>query len=213
MLNQLLGARALKFARCSLFIPLTVVMGSCDTKRQWHLQEITDHLPDLHFSLMSDSGQPVSDQTYQGYLVLLFFGFTRCQAECPITLLRLAKIVGHLGDHANRARILLVSLNPNYDTPPVLHRYVAAFDAKHAIGLTGSQAEIEELAKRYRIAYRPGIADSENPDTITHNAVVYVFDPQGHARLLIAPDDTIEVAVNDLLPLLKLLDSYKSSVK
>lgn len=200
MHNGLFGTQGLKF----LCVTLTLVLISCNPEKQWQLHEITGHLPDLHFSLMSDTGQPVTDQTYQGYLVMLFFGFTNCQAECPTTLFRLAKIVQRMEANADSTRILFITLDPGHDTPEVLHRYLTAFDAGHAIGLTGNEAEIEALAKRYRVAFRPKKSDS---DDITHSAAVYIFDPQGHARLLVTPDDTIETVVDDLR---YLLDSVRS---
>jgi protein SCO1/2 len=203
MRDRLFGTRSLKFGQTILYAALTLVLSGCDTQRQRQLHEITGHLPDLRFSLMSDTGQPVTDQTYQGYLVMLFFGFTSCQAECPTTLFRLAKIVRLLGDNAKRARILFVTLDPGRDTPQALHRYVSAFDAGHAVGLTGNEAEIEDLAKRYRTAYRPRKSDS---DELSHSAAVYVFDPQGHARFLVTPDDSIVTVADDLR---RLLDSSR----
>jgi len=199
MHNRLFGTRDLKFGRIILYTALTLVLNGCDTEKQRQLHEITGHLPDLRFSLMSDTGQLVTNQTYQGYLVMLFFGFTSCQAECPTTLFRLAKIMRNLGDNANRTRILFVTLDPGRDTPQVLHRYVSAFDAGHAVGLTGNETEIENITKRYRAAYRPRKSDS---DELSHSAAVYVFDPQGHARLLITPDDAIVTAADDLWHLL-----------
>lgn len=187
-----------------LCVALMLALIGCNPEKQWQLHEITGHLPDLHFSLMSDTGQPVTDQSYQGYLVMLFFGFTNCQSECPTTLFRLANVVRRLGDHANRTRILFVTLDPGHDTPEVLHRYLTAFDAGHAVGLTGNEGAIEDIAKRYRAAYRPKKSDS---DDIVHSAAVYVFDPQGHARLLVTPADTIETIVTDLR---HLLDSLRS---
>lgn len=199
MRDRLFGTLGLKFGQTILCVSLTLVLNGCNREgRQLH--DITGHLPDLRFSLMSDAGQPVTDQTYQGNLVMLFFGFTSCQAECPSTLFRLAKIVQGLGDDAKRVRILFVTLDSGRDTPQVLHRYVTAFDAGHAIGLTGKDAEIEDFAKRYRAAYRPIKSDS---DDITHSAAVYVFDPQGHARLLVTPDDAIETVAKDLSRLLE----------
>jgi protein SCO1 len=200
MHDRLTGIRNLNFGRYMLCIALTLVLNACNTESQWQLHDITGHLPDLRLSLRCDTGQPVTEQTYQGYLVMLYFGFTTCQAECPSTLFRLAKIVQGLEDNANSARILFVTLDPGRDTEQILHSYVTAFDAGHAVGLTGSEAEIEDLAKRYRAAFRPGKSDS---DDITHSAAVYVFDPQGQARLLITPDDAIETVANDLRHLLK----------
>lgn len=193
MPNGLFGTRGLKL------LCLVLMLTGCNPEKQWQLQEITGHLPDLRFSLISDTGQPVTDQTYHGYLVMLFFGFTNCQAECPTALFRLAKIVQRLGVNANRTRILFVTLDPGRDTQQALHRYVTAFDGGHAIGLTGTDSDIENLAKRYRAAYRPKKPDY---DDIVHSAAVYIFDTQGHARLLATPDDTIETVANDLRHLL-----------
>lgn len=187
-----------------LCVALMSALIGCNPEKQWQLHEITGHLPDLHFSLLSDSGQPVTDQTYQGYLVMLFFGFTNCQAECPTTLFRLANIVQRMGANANRTRILFVTLDPGHDTPEVLHRYLTAFDTEHAVGLTGNEGEIEDIAKRYRVAFRLKQSDSGD---IVHSAAVYVFDPQGHARLLITPADTTETIKDDLR---HLLDSVRS---
>jgi protein SCO1 len=200
MHNRLFGTRDLKFGRMMLCVAITLLLNGCDTEKQWQLHEITGHLPDLRFSLMSDTGQPVTDKTYQGYLVLLFFGFTSCQAECPATLFRLTKIVRRLEEKAHRTRILFVTLDPGRDTLQVLHRYVTAFDAGHTVGLTGNEGEIENLAKRYRAAFRPRESDS---DEISHSTAVYVFDPQGHARFLITPEDAIETVTKDLQGMLE----------
>jgi protein SCO1/2 len=201
MHNRFVRTRHLKFGRTVVYIALTLVLNSCDAERKWKLHEITGHLPDLSFSLMSDTGQPVTDKTYQGYLVLLFFGFTSCQAECPATLFRLTKIVRYLEEKANRTRILFVTLDPGRDTLQVLHRYVRAFDTEHMVGLTGNESNIEDLAKRYRAAFRPR---ESNSDELSHSAAVYVFDPQGHARFLVTPDDSIVTVTDDLR---RLLDS------
>ena len=201
MHNRLFGTRGLRFGRTMLCVAMTLLLNGCDTEKQWQLHEITGHLPDLRFSLMSDTGQPVTDKTYQGYLVLLFFGFTSCQAECPATLFRLTKILGYLEKKANRTRILFVTLDPGRDTLQVLHRYVTAFDTEHMVGLTGNESNIEDLAKRYRAAFRPR---ESNSDELSHSAAVYVFDPQGHARFLVTPDDPIVTVADDLR---RLLDS------
>ena len=191
----------LQVCRSILCVAVMLLSNGCNTEKQWQLNDISGHLPDLRFSLKSDAGQTVTDQTYKGFLVLLFFGFTNCQAECPATMFRLAKIVQGLEENANRARILFITVDPARDTPLVMQRYVRAFDAEHTLGLTGNGDEIENLAKRYRIAYRQ--RESESGD-IVHSAVVYVFDRKGHARLMITPKDEIKTVVKDLQHLLTL---------
>lgn len=199
MPDRLSGKQGLNLGRTFLYAALTLVLSGCDTQRQGKAHEITGHLPDLRFSLMTDTGQAVTNQTYQGYLVMLFFGFTSCQAECPTTLFRLAKIMQILGNAADRTRILFVTLDPGRDNPQILHDYIKAFDARQMIGLTGTETQIEELARRYRAAYRPRKPDS---DQLSHSTAIYVFDPEGKARLLITPDDSMLTVVDDLRRLL-----------
>lgn len=181
--------------RYAIYAALLWMLTGCDAESHWQLHDVSGHLPDLQFALTSDRGETVTEQNYRGYQIMLFFGFTDCISECPVTLFRLAKIVQRLGKDGNRIRILFVSLVPARDSPQVLRRYLSGFDAEHAIGLTGGTDEIEALAKRYRAAYRPGASDAGN---VTHSAAVYVFDTQGHARLLVTPDDAIETVVNDV---------------
>lgn len=186
--------RALPFAALA-----GLMAAGCDSPKQGRLHDISGHLPSLQFSLTSDTGQAVTNFTYRGYVIFLFFGFTHCHDQCPTAMSRLAALLPHLGDKAKDVRILFVTLNPDRDTPEILHRYATTFDPVHAIGLTGSEDEIEGLVKRYRIAYRPGESDS---DDIVHSVAVYVFDPEGRARLLIRPEDSNEAVANAVLPLL-----------
>ena len=192
------GRQCCRTMLCAVFI---VLSNACNSDKQWQLYDISDHMPDLNFSLKSGTEQAVTEQSCQGYLVLLFFGFTHCHTECPTTLFRLTKIVQGLGEQAHGTRILFITLDPSRDTPSVMQRYLSGFDAEHALGLTGNEADIESLAKRYRIAYRQGKPDD---DDIMHSSIAYVFDRQGHARLIITPNDSIGMAVEDLLRLMAL---------
>ena len=173
MFENLRLTRGLAAKSWLLLAALMWLLAGCERQQQWGLHDITDHLPDLQFSLISDAGQPVTNDTLQGYLVMLFFGFTHCRDVCPVTLSRLTALLPRLGDSAKNVRIVFVTLDPERDTTAVLHRYVTAYDPKLLIGVTGSREKIEDLAKRYRIAYRPVESGS---DDIPHSAAVYVFD-------------------------------------
>ena len=175
-------------------------VSGCFSEKRWNVEDITGHLPDLSFSLTSDQGSPVTAKTYKGYILLMYFGFTNCQAECPISMARLARVTALLERDADHVRILFVTLDPRHDSPSVLHRYLAQFDPEHAIGLTGTISEIEGLAKRYRTAYRPRskIGDA----SITHGDAIYIFDSQGRARLLATSSASDENLADDVRRLL-----------
>lgn len=187
-------------------LSVSFVLSACYSQKPWHMEEVAGHLPDLNFSLTSDRGHNVTAQTYEGSILLMYFGFTNCRAECPVSMARLARVTRLLGDDANRVRILFVTLDPARDTAQTLHRYVTQFDSKHAVGLTGTADEIEGLAKRYRTAYRPRSigTDSIGADAnIMHGDAVYIFDRHGRARLLATSTDSDEDLTEDLRRLLK----------
>ena len=190
--------------RFLLVLGLTIVLpvSGCMREKSWHVEEVTGHLPHLDFSLTSDRGSVVTAETYEGYLVLMYFGFTHCNAECPVSMARLAHVMRLLGNDAERMRILFVTLDPQRDTPQALHRYITQFDAEHAVGLTGTVADIERLTKQYRAAYRPRSKIDEAAD-IEHGDAVYIFDTRGQARLLATSSDPSERLAEDLKRLIK----------
>ena len=73
-----------------------------------------------------------------------------------------------------------------------------AFDAQHAVGLTGTDGAIESIAKRYRVAYQMEKRDPSGAYDVTHSSAVYIFDSHGHARLLATESDSIDTITHDL---------------
>lgn len=164
----------------------------------WQLTNVTGHLPDLDFNLTADNGQPVTGASFRGQTALVYFGYTHCPDVCPETMARLMQVLAKLGPDAQKVRILFITVDPARDTVQALHTYVAAFDAQHALGLTGSDSQIESLAKRYRVAYQMEKANPDGSYDVTHSSAVYVFDAQGHARLLATDNDAPDVIAQDL---------------
>jgi protein SCO1 len=175
------------------------LLGACShTGEPWQLTNVSGHLPDLDFRLTADTGQPVTGASFHGYTTLAYFGYTHCPDICPETMARLMQVMSKLGPDAKNVRILFISVDPARDTPAALHSYVAAFDAQHALGLTGSDSQIESLAQRYRVAYQMEKRDPDGNYEVTHSSAVYVFDAQGHARLLATESDTPDAIAHDL---------------
>ncbi len=193
--------RIFVLSRYILGLAVAFAISSCVSEKTWHVEEVAGHLPDLDFSLTSDNGHLVTAKTYENYILLMYFGFTNCEAECPVSMARLGRVMQLLGDNANRTRILFVTLDPGHDTPPVLRRYVMQFDPEHAVGLTGTTDDIQNLTKRYRAAYRPH-SKTGGTSGITHGDAVYIFDSEGQARLLATSADSDEDLAEDIRRLL-----------
>jgi len=185
--------------RAVVAIAALAALGGCTQRAEpWHLTNVTGHLPDLDFTLTADDGRAVDGDSFKGRTALVYFGYTHCPDVCPETMGRLMQVLGKLGPDARKVRILFITVDPARDTPQALHDYVGAFDSQHAEGLTGTDRQIESLAKRYRVAYQMEKRDPNGSYEVTHSSAVYVFDPQGRARLLATDHDTPDAIAQDL---------------
>lgn len=154
-------------------------------------------MPDLKFSLSAANNQTFTEKNVDGKIVLLFFGYANCPDICPTSMAQLAEVMEKLGDEANKVRILFVSVDPHRDTPDMLQTYVEHFDDRYAIGLTGTEKQIADLARRYRVAYQIGKPSQTNEKhyEVSHSRGVYFFDSKGKARYLASDSEETDVLV------------------
>lgn len=148
-------------------------------------------------TLVDATGAPaVLADDFRGDVTLVFFGFTRCPDVCPLTMARLARMYEALGE-PDDLRVVMVTVDPEFDTPDVLGRYVAGFHADF-VGLTGSSSEVAAAARTFYVGYA-GI-DTE----IAHTDVVAVLDRGGRLRYVYGQDD-MAMLERDLPTLLRQL--------
>ena len=181
---------------------VAIVAGCSGRRADWLLTELTGHLPDLQFTLQSADNAALTAADFRGDVTLVFFGYAHCPDICPTTMARLGQVVGRLGPDAQRVRILFVSVDPRRDTPAMLRDYARAFSPQ-AIGATGTPAQIESLAKRYRVAYQADPPDANGDYEVMHGKAIYVFDGAGRARLMITDRDSPDAIVHDLKELVR----------
>jgi protein SCO1 len=102
------------------------------------------------FNLIDDKGHAVTDADYRGRWMLIFFGYSNCPDECPLTLQKMATVLTALGPLADRIVPLFITVHPAHDTPSKLTVYLGNFDTC-ITGLTGSSGQIAAAATAYRI--------------------------------------------------------------
>jgi protein SCO1 len=147
-------------------------------------------LPPL--DLVDQDGQPLTTDSF-----LLFFGFTQCPDVCPTTLALLSSVQQRAT--APDLRIVLVSVDPERDTPQRLGAYVRAFDASFT-GLTGSLEEIEKFARQLGVAAvrvpRPG-----GDYTIDHSAALLWLDRDARLTTIFTPPFAVDALARDFTTL------------
>src|SRR5579859_1663473 len=106
------------------------------------------------FSLIDDKGQSVTEASFPGRRLLVFFGYSNCPDECPLTLQKIATALETLGPLADRVAPLFISVDPARDTTARLAEYLPNFDTR-IVGLTGTDSQIAAIAKAYHVYYAP----------------------------------------------------------
>lgn len=148
------------------------------------------------FTLTSRDG-PVSLSDFRGKTVVLFFGYTYCPDVCPLTLARLAQAVESMGEAGEEVQVVMVSVDPERDTPERVGRYAANFHPSF-LGLTGDPDEIARVASAFGIYHEQDDPDELGDYLVSHSATVTVLGPEGRIRMLWPYDVPPEALATDL---------------
>lgn len=153
-------------------------------------------LPD--FSLLDHDGDPAGPEVFTGHWNLVFFGFTYCPDVCPLTLQVLSNALRQLQDagQAPMPRIVLVSVDPERDTPEKIGEYVHHFGEDN-VGLTGEIEEVRKLTDGLGIYFQK---TGDDPDTYTvdHSSAVLLINPHGQFHGLFGSPHEAANYVHDL---------------
>lgn len=131
------------------------------------------------FALTAPDGTTVTDMTYRGKWLLVFFGYTFCPDLCPTTLSEFAGALDKLGPEAAKVQPLFITVDPERDTPEVMGEYTEAFDSR-IVGLTGSPQQIAAVAQAYGAygaTHKAGAGDEDY--LVDHSTYLYIMDPRG----------------------------------
>jgi len=200
------------FALTALAMTLVMRPGAATT---FHATEYPGNEPAPEFSLVDHHGEARSLSDHRGETVLLFFGFARCPDVCPLTLERLRRALDGMGGAADHARVLLVTVDPEHDTPAVLAEYAAQFGDR-VIALTGDPEELAAVRRAYGVyaesvpssAVHSDHADRAPAGTdvpmVMHTDAVFGIDRAGRIRVLLHPDGPEDELRADLRTLLAL---------
>ena len=141
------------------------------------------------FSLTDEHGAHVTDASYRGRWMLVYFGYTFCPDVCPTDLQHIATALDRLGPQAASVAPLFITIDPARDTPATLAAYTALFDPR-IIGLTGTAAQIAAAAGAYRVYYAKVTPKGSATYAMDHSAFIYLMGPHGKFRALFPQDTT-----------------------
>jgi protein SCO1/2 len=102
------------------------------------------------FSLVDDKGSPVDQSLFKGSPSLVYFGYTHCPEVCPTTLFEVADYLKTLGPEGRSLKTFFFSVDPERDTPEIMHGYVNAFTDR-ITGITGAPEEMRKVIDGWKV--------------------------------------------------------------
>lgn len=133
--------------------------------------------------LVNQDGVAVTEEDFKGEYTLMYFGYTMCPDACPVIMEKIMYSLDSLPDNREHPRAMLISFDPERDTPEVLTQYISnPYYPENMVGLTGTPEQIRAAAEEFQAQYQ--VSSQED------SAIGYVFD---HSVAIYLLDDNWEV--------------------
>ena len=124
------------------------------------------------FTLTATDGTTVTDGTYRGKWLLVYFGYTSCPNTCPTVLIEIGTALATLGADAGKLQPLFITVDPQRDTAELLREYLQSFDPR-IIGLTGTRSKLP-MRPRNMVCTPPPTGSARAPK-ITSSIIAPTF--------------------------------------
>ena len=136
------------------------------------------------FTLMNENGETVNRESLKGRWTFAFVGYTNCPDICPAAMANLRRTEQLLSDELPQPDYLLVSADPEHDTPEKLREYTDFF-GEHFHGLTGDLETLRALAKSLNAVFVHREVDGEL--LVDHSGHFALLNPDGELAAVIQP--------------------------
>lgn len=147
-------------------------------------------------SLVDMNGRAVTQADFASGPALVYFGFTHCPDICPTTLYAVNEALAKPG--APRVQPIMISVDPERDTPQVMKEYVATGGFPPGlVGLSGTPEQVRAAATAFDVNYRRAPVEGTDPAVaynVDHTSLLYVMDSRWRTRAAMStvgasPDD------------------------
>ena len=136
-----------------------------------------------------------------GKPTLIFFGFTQCPDVCPTTLQDWSRIRDRMGDRADDAQFVFVSVDTERDTASIANDYAAKFD-RGIIGVTPDSATLRRLQQAFDASSFVVPAGSGHAHTMSHSSQTFLLDGKGRLVAFFPYGSGWDVMLHDVEKLL-----------
>lgn len=165
-----------------MFLFTYVLLTSCSgTERTLHGSPYEPARPAPGIPLQTVDGEEFDLYTLRGDIVLVYFGYTYCPDICPTTLADVKLIYEELGEVGVNLHLIMVTVDPERDTPDVLRTYLARFHPNF-LGLHGEDDRLDEVMASYAVFAQKEPSDDPDRYLVSHTARLFLIDQNGVLR-------------------------------
>jgi protein SCO1/2 len=139
--------------------------------------------PAPEIALVTQHGEDFTLEAYRGQVVVLYFGYTYCPDFCPVTMLDMMQVKDILGDDASQLQVVMVSVDPERDTPARLAEYLGFYDSTF-LGLSGPADATVAAQRDYGVmAAQHEATPGASGYLVDHSTSLFGVDPDGNLVL------------------------------
>ncbi len=165
-----------------VFIMLPVFLSIQDKKEQ-----AISSFKGSDFSLKDMNNNTITQESFNGPLTAIFFGFTNCPDVCPMTLNKMDIVLDKLKNKKKELKVFFISVDPERDSPEVIKSYLSNFD-NDFIGITGKPEKIFLLYQSWGIMSKKIFLDNGEYN-IDHSSPVILLKEGKYVAMISHRDD------------------------
>lgn len=198
-MKRIFSAKRRNLLAAALAVPLaintTMVFAAEDLPFEGN--DITGHSLGRDLDMLDTSGNRKTLADFKDKVLLIFFGYTQCPDVCPTAMAQASQAIEILGDKAKDVQVIMVSVDPDRDTPEILDSYVSVFNPDF-MALTGNSKQLEKTARSFKAFYTKEPTSNPKHYAINHTSAFYLMDKNGDSRALLGPTLTPEEMAHDI---------------
>ena len=154
-----------------------------------------------NFELIDQNNQTFNSESLKGNWTILFFGYTNCPDVCPTTIYKLAEVKNDVNQNlpSKNFNTVLVTLDPDRDTPERLDEYIGYFD-ESMLGVTGTYKNIQSFSSNLSVFYQR--INKDGGYDFNHTASIFVFNQDGSLFATMSPATSVSELRDDFYTIL-----------
>ena len=152
------------------------------------------------FTLVDKTGRTVKWADFAGKYRIVYFGYTFCPDACPLDVNTMMQGYARFAQAhpalAAKVQPMFITIDPARDTPKIVGEFASAFSPR-LLGLTGSQEQVDQAAKAFRVYYAKG-KETDGGYLMDHSRIAYLMGTHGAPIAMLPVDKGADAVAEEL---------------